>query len=510
MILKALGKILGYTFGYSLLYIVIFHVLGGSSLWESNNDLYTFIAFVIVVLCFGYSLYQVEEESSTYVEIKISESKTKYENDIAEIKKFYGDKISELKADYENTLNKNNNLVSEILHEKNQIYSNNDYLNNKLKKTEKEKEDIYKERIEKINNLNTKIKQFEEDETFTRNKLGSIVSESNKIKEERDLFKNSLLEKNKFFPSLLSVIEKYEELRDGEIEDYLLCKKNPSRKGSEIVREQTRLRRIAETELKKSKFLIESYENIAPFLLEFKEDLEIPDEDILEEYSEDEQQDFVTKYLSKEEYRKLPSIERNQMALDRFWKRPNKSKWLLGLLYERYIGYLYEEKGYNVNYHGASEGRKDLGRDLICEKKGEILIVQCKYWSQFKTIHEKHIFQLFGTTFQYKYNLEKENKGKKVKAIFCTSTTLSDVAREFAKELEIEVRENVKLERSYPCIKCNIGRTSDEKIYHLPFDQQYNKIVIEPKRKEFYCATVKEAEDAGFRRAYRYKGIEKK
>lgn len=362
------------------------------------------------------------------------------------------------------------------------LYEANDFLNSEISNTK----NIYEAKLNEANNIISQTIQ------------------------DRDVYKNSLKEKNSRFPTLIGIIEEYEQAQDKLTEDYLKYKKHPSLKGSEVVRDEARRRRMAEVELKRNKLLTEYYESIAPFLLELKEDLEIPDEDVLEEYSEEEQQDFVTKYISKEEYRKLPSAERNQIALDRFWKRPNKSNWLIGLLYERYVGYLFEQKGYDVNYHGASEGRQDLGRDLICQKKDEILIVQCKYWSQFKTIHEKHIFQLFGTTFQYKYNLEKENKDKKVKAIFCTSTTLSDVARQFAKELEIEVRENVKLDRNYPCIKCNIGRTSEEKIYHLPFDQQYDKVKIEPEKNEFYCATVQGAEEAGFRRAYRYKGVEKK
>jgi len=339
--------------------------------------------------------------------------------------------------------------------------------------------------------------------------MEAMKTEIGSLANERNIYKTSLIEKNSFFPTLLDVINEYETLKDENVENYLRYKKNPSPKSAEVVREQSGLRREAERELKKTKMLTEYYESIAPFLLELKEDLEIPDESVLEDYTEEEREDYTTKYLTKEEYKKLPSVEKNQMALDRFWKRPNKSNWLVGLLYERYIGYLYECNGYGVKYHGAREGKKDLGRDLIFEKNNEILIIQCKYWSQFKTIHEKHIFQLFGTTFQYKYQIEKENKNKNIKALFYTSTSLSDVARMFAGELGIEVRENVKLERSYPCIKCNIGRTSEEKIYHLPFDQQYDKIVIEPHRGEFYCGTVKEAEDAGFRRAYRYKGIEK-
>lgn len=49
------------------------------------------------------------------------------------------------------------------------------------------------------------------------------------------------------------------------------------------------------------------------------------------------------------------------------------------------------------------------------------------------------------------------------------------------------------------------GRTR-EKIYHLPFDQQYDKVVIEPERGEFYADSVATAEARGFRRAFRYRG----
>ncbi len=36
----------------------------------------------------------------------------------------------------------------------------------------------------------------------------------------------------------------------------------------------------------------------------------------------------------------------------------------------------------------------------------------------------------------------------------------------------------------YPRIKCNIARRDDERIYHLPFDQQYDTTLIEPERGE--------------------------
>ena len=46
-------------------------------------------------------------------------------------------------------------------------------------------------------------------------------------------------------------------------------------------------------------------------------------------------------------------------------------------MYERYIGYLYEQKGYKVEYRGIELGLKDGGIDLVSKKKGEVLLVQC-------------------------------------------------------------------------------------------------------------------------------------
>lgn len=51
-------------------------------------------------------------------------------------------------------------------------------------------------------------------------------------------------------------------------------------------------------------------------------------------------------------------------------------------------------------------------------------------------------------------------------------------------------------------IKCNVNQGN--KIYHLPFDQQYDRTQI-CKPGEFYAYTVKEAVTAGFRRAYRHR-----
>jgi hypothetical protein len=89
--------------------------------------------------------------------------------------------------------------------------------------------------------------------------------------------------------------------------------------------------------------------------------------------------------------------------------------------------------------------------------------------------------------------------------MFVTHTHLSDEAKKFADALKVSITEDVEL-GEYPIIKCNIGNEGI-KIYHLPMDQQYDKVKIDPKVGEFYASTIEEAEEAGFRRAYRWHSV---
>lgn len=355
----------------------------------------------------------------------------------------------------------------------------------------------------------------EESEKEYETKIQRITEEANgkvataeqnfKVAEHKEnLWRQSLKERTSGFPSLFTNIAYYEQLIDDELAGYLRTKSHPAISSAEMVKEEAKRRREAEYTNRKTQALIEYYENIAPFLLDFKDEIIDENENSFREYEEKEREDPATNYLTKEEYRKLSSVERNQMALERFWKRP-KSKWLLGRIYERYVGYLYEQQGYDVGYTGIFYGYEDLGRDLVCSKGNEIIIIQCKNWSQFKTIYEKHIFQFFGTIFQYR----DQNQSKKVNGIFYTTTELSELARRFAHELRIELKEKFKMPKSYPCIKCNISRRNGEKIYHLPFDQQYDRTIIEEERNECYVETVAEAEKLGYRRAFRWQGEKK-
>lgn len=351
--------------------------------------------------------------------------------------------------------------------------------------------------------LQSLIQQFNNSKHLFDERFSEIESQKRRMSLHAEAIKQMARERQIGFPVLAKAYEEYFKLQDKNLVDFLQLKDKPAIKASEVVAEYARIRREAERENKTLRYIIEYYESIAPFLVDLREEVEdstTEDRPMSTTYTEEEREDQATNYLTIDEYRKLSVSERNQLALERYWKRP-KSKWQIGKLYERYVGYLYESQGYSVDYVGIFKGLEDLGRDLIASKDNELVVIQCKNWSKFRTIYEKHIFQFFGTVFQYK----DENKNKDVRAVFYTTTKLSDLARRFASELNIDLVEEHKLSTDYPCIKCNIAKDGT-RIYHLPFDQQYDNTKIEPAKGELYCATVNEAEVLGYRRAFRYKG----
>jgi len=379
-----------------------------------------------------------------------------------------------------------------------------------------------KQLIDKLSNIDNIVKEINSLFDKTNKKNEEVKEKTNKkFKEieraEHDL--NKLIEeKSKGFPWLADAIAQYYEMRDLKISEFLEQKLTPAISSAERVRQIAKEKKVLQKQFRITRNFIRYYESLFPWLTEFVGENvdELIEQVVSKEKEQDMQYDPVKFYLTKGEYEKLSVTERNQRALDRYWAK-KKSSWELGRDYERYIGYLYEEDGFSVYYQGIEAGLEDLGRDLIAQKNNELKVIQCKYWAQHKTIHEKHICQLFGTTL--KYWIEQKNvvgkqkaeefisliKQNEIKGVFATSTKLSDTAKAFANELGIEVKENFPFQR-YSSIKCNISRKSGEKIYHLPIDQQYDKTIIEKERNERYVETVAEAESLGFRRAWKWKG----
>lgn len=361
--------------------------------------------------------------------------------------------------------------------------------------------------VKLLQNLEKKILELNQE---NKEHIATIISRENALKK-------IIQEKSQGFPWLANAIAEFYSYQDLEIENYLKRKKHPAYQSAEAVKEISKEKKILRKQLKIAQNFVNYYETLFPWINEYVgEDLDDLLEGITQSEIEKEQTDPVLRFMPRAEFDKLSTLERNQKALDRYLayrKRP----WEIGRDYERYVGYLYEKNGYKVDYIGIENGLEDLGRDLICSKGSEIEVVQCKYWASHKVIHEKHINQLYGTAVKFyieqreimnqkvKFTLFPEliNTGQ-IKATFFTSTYLSETAKKFANALGVKIIEGKPLEK-YPMIKCNIG-SGGEKIYHLPFDQQYDRTIIK-NTGEIYAATVKEAESKGFRRAFRWNGI---
>ncbi len=320
---------------------------------------------------------------------------------------------------------------------------------------------------------------------------------------------NTLREDGALLPSLVRWSNRLQSAVDEGDRQSLLRKSRPAPSAAEKVREANQKARHFKEISETLENRVDLYESIAPWLIEYTEltvgeVLEGLRESTLETSGEDIP---ALKYLSKTEWETLDEGQRLQKALDNYLNPARRrTPWQVGIDFERYVGYTYEVNGYRVTFHGAKLGLDDLGIDLICEKDDEILIIQCKRLSSIKKIpvRENTIAQLYGASQFYRLK-KKIPKNKSIEPVLVTSYELSDQAREFANHLGVQLKENVLI-APYPTIKCNINPSTGERIFHLPFDQQYDNVVIGDVDGEMYASSVDEAFKRGFRHAYRWTG----
>lgn len=320
--------------------------------------------------------------------------------------------------------------------------------------------------------------------------------EKNKILQQYDKINLVIKSTKQNNPELARQISDVQYYFDMDTHRQMVNKPRPAIRAAEEVKKIASEKRSLLKENRQLQYQLDFYEKLFPWLEEFKE---VPSDEAVSYAtgSYGSEYDAVRKWISPEDFEKLSNAEKYQKILDR-WKARKKTDWDVGIEYERYIGYKLECDGYKVSYIGAMFGLKDMGRDLIATKSGKTLVIQCKRWSKEKTIHEKHLFQLYGSTAVYAI----EHPSVQCKAVFITTTELSETARKCAEYCDISVVENCPM-GDYPLIKCNANKDG-EKIYHLPFDQQYDKIVISKNKQSSYAWTTHEAEQKGFRRAYRW------
>lgn len=426
--------------------------------------------------------------------------------------------INEIKSDASKTKKELNISQQELEKTQDDLKKSQD----ELKKTQKELEDVYFKFSELLVDYNQVKSDFSNNQQRLMDvsrQFAKLNPEFIKLHREYDTvltdytkLKSDLEHRQKTLECFLSSNLTAFPFLAGMIADYLtfdleiLAKKLDW--GSNIQREKKvksirEIRADAKAKIEESK--------IATYQLEYLRTLFPAIDDILETDYKDltftkttiSEYDPIRNYISKEEWHSLSESEKNQLALDRYIESRKKTKWQIGRDYELYVGYKYSLKGYKVDFYGSYMGLEDLGRDLIAKKDGKTLIIQCKYWSQKKYIHEKHIAQLYGTAICY--SLQNNTAFETVTPVLITNISLSDMAKKFAEYLSVTAVENYE-SGEFPRIKCNIGRDEygfTTKIYHLPMDQQYDSVKID-KKGEFFAFTVKEAEEKGFRRAFKW------
>ena len=114
-----------------------------------------------------------------------------------------------------------------------------------------------------------------------------------------------------------------------------------------------------------------------------------------------------------------------------------------GKAYEEFIAGYYKLEGYSIYLNGIKKGKKDKGIDIICTKDEELILIQCKNWSEnskYKIGH-KDLKAFVGCCTDY----VNENKlfDKKIKLKFIASNNIIDISGkkylEETKTLQYEI-----------------------------------------------------------------------
>ena len=343
---------------------------------------------------------------------------------------------------------------------------------------------------------------------FNREKyeLNKLVDEIQKESERYVSLHNMTMGSTRPFSQVAELYGDWETAIYNETANFLRTKKHPAVKRAEDVKflkEKARenVRNYKEMRYKYL-FLLDAFPELKQYVDDEEALMHLSEYKDYEDFKSE--RDEVLDYISSDEYKKLSENERNQLALDRY-KKAKKSNWQIGMQYEMYIGHLLRQNHFEVIQYGIEKGLEDLGRDIIAKRfengLEKIYIIQCKNWAKDKLVHENVVCQIYGTSIQYELankDLFSEDT-RVVIPMLISSNPISEMAQKFAKKLGVQC--SIRQLHDFPMIKCNIN--NGNKIYHLPFDQQYYRTQIKLPG-ECYAMTVEEAVNKGFRRARRH------
>ncbi|MCT7603810.1 hypothetical protein N5U17_06145 [Aliarcobacter butzleri] len=96
-----------------------------------------------------------------------------------------------------------------------------------------------------------------------------------------------------------------------------------------------------------------------------------------------------------------------------------------GFIYEKYVGLVYESKGYKVKYNGLEKGVLDEGIDLEVSNSEKTVYIQCKYTKISLNRLENILFKAskFLTKRYEEINNNINDKPKKIDFFICTPST---------------------------------------------------------------------------------------
>lgn len=112
----------------------------------------------------------------------------------------------------------------------------------------------------------------------------------------------------------------------------------------------------------------------------------------------------------------------------------------VGDAFERYVGRMFEDRGYMVRYHGL--GMLDGGIDLVCRSKSETLLVQCKYFTANRRVDLETVRALLFAVDRYRTH-NTNSGGAPVRPVIATTSTLTYSARREARVRHVKVLETI-------------------------------------------------------------------
>ncbi len=162
--------------------------------------------------------------------------------------------------------------------------------------------------------------------------------------------------------------------------------------------------------------------------------------------------------------------------------------------YVLYTGYLFERRGFTVEYCGITNGILDDGMDLICRKDRRIILVRCRE----KGINKAYMYYLAARSLRFKM----DNPELEVSALCVTSEQrLSGEAEIIAQKFNIAVKEDMPF-KNFPYVKCKVFKNEsngERRVYYTPNHRDYITVRVIPENGDMFCLTVKDAESKGFK-----------